>query len=209
MDEEIIGKINSRLLLDTATSGGLYPGNLYILEENGSLEKERFIRDSINWETLKQRYEELYGDKKDKPSKTRFDNDFQKNLAEKVKFVKLEVTPLCDFLQRKMTVSRTILGFLCPPKISMHIGNENIEFGMLDKKKPLIKQKAEFLHTSPMFEYDNNLYFLVLDFRYFSSVPLTEIRDEKPIFRLRKEILSEIQIKLSSHINRTGVLYLG
>jgi len=49
---------------------------------------------------------------------------------------------------------------------------------------------------------------MILDFRYFTSVKADELKGKNVLFRIRKELLSDIQIKLSSHINRTGVLYL-
>lgn len=197
--------------ISTDTDNIYYPGNVYLVEDDEeNIYKEQLIRDSINWIAIKQKYDELYGKMDETPeiSKNKFRFAFKKQLIQKVKFVKLEITPLCDFVQKKSILSRIVFGFLCPQKTSMRINDKNIEFIIADKKKPLIKQKTQFLYISPVFEYNNDLYFLVFDFRYFTSIPIEEIQNESPVFRLRKELFTDIQTKLASHINRPGILYL-
>jgi len=55
----------------------------------------------------------------------------------------------------------------------------------------------------------NDNYFLLLDFRFFTSIGKDEINDSvQPLFRIRQNLLTEIQSKLSHHINRQGLLYL-
>ena len=71
-----------------------------------------------------------------------------------------------------------------------------------------IKKHALFLYVSPAIHYKGKDYKMILDFRYFTSVKADELKSTDVLFRIRKELLSDIQIKLSSHINRTGVLYL-
>jgi len=71
-----------------------------------------------------------------------------------------------------------------------------------------IKKHALFLYVSPAIHYKGKDYRMILDFRYFTSVKTDELKSTDVLFRIRKELLSDIQIKLSSHINRTGVLYL-
>jgi len=109
-----------------------------------------------------------------------------------------EVTPLCDFLQEKIKLYRVIEGFIIPEKYK---DEQNIYHDVKIKK-------AEFIYKTPVFTYKNEIYRLILDFKYFSSKTKDELKNFSPIFRLRKELLNDIQIKLSSHINRTGILFI-
>lgn len=174
VNEEIIGKLNTSLLLDTTTRSEVYPGNIYEEEQDAEI-----IKDILNVN----------------------DNDPLVSIKNISKVVSLEVSPLCDFVQKKMRKSRLLKGVILPEKIPCGNGST---FNIWNK----IKQKAAYIYTSPVFYYSNQLYKIVFDFRYFSSVPITEIQNKSPVFRLRKEILTDIQIKLASHISRTGVLYL-
>ena len=206
VDIQIIGKINTKLLFDMNVSSMLYPGNVYKLEDlpplRNMVDKKKVVKDAINWNTLKQIYDENYKDLG--ISRNKFNQEFEEAVTQKAEFVYLEVTPICDFVQSKMTLSRLVLGTLYPVSLSLTINDEE----KTHEQKPLIKQRTEFLYISPIFEYKNDFYFIVFDFRYFTSITADQIKDKNPIFRLRKELLSDLQIKLSSHINRTGVLYL-
>lgn len=101
------------------------------------------------------------------------------------------VTPICDYAQKNKINDRIVNGLLIPHKY--------LEY---------IESNSEAIYTLPIvFEVDSKEYVLVIDFRYFETC---DIESEKvtPIFRLRQEILSEIQSKLSRHINRQGILIL-
>lgn len=174
VNEEIIGKLNTSLLLDTTIRSEIYPGNIYEEEQD-----EEIIKDILNVN----------------------DNDCLVSIKNISKIISLEVSPLCDFVQKKMRKSRLLKGVLLPKEVPCSSGDT---FNIWNR----IKQKAAYIYTSPVFYYSNQVYKIVFDFRYFSSVSITEIQNKSPVFRLRKEILTDIQIKLASHISRTGVLYL-
>jgi len=169
VEDNVIGKINSKLLVDTSKLDGLYPGNVY------KIDAKEHIKNSLNTSI-----------------------DEEKKIESESLPVIIEVSPLCDFTQDKMELSRIVKGFLCP--IAVQINGATIQ----TYKK--LKSKAFFLYISPVIEYSGKLYRLVIDFRYFSAEPKNEINKNTPIFRLRKDILVDIQTKLSSHINRPGVL---
>lgn len=172
VEVNIIGKINSKLLLDTSKLDGLYPGNVYELNE------KTHIKESFNTSNTKE-IEEI--ESKSIP-------------------VIIEVSPFCDFVQKKMKLSRVVKGFLCP--IEVQINETTIQ---TDKK---LKMEACFLYITPVIEYKEKLYKLVINFRHFSAKSINEVNENKAIFRLRKDILIDIQTKLSSHINRPGVLFV-
>ena len=169
--EEVKVKINSRILIDTAPRNELYPGNVY-KDQNADV---TFIKEILN-----ENREDVLG-----------------SIAENSISIFVEVTPICDFVQRKAKMNRVIKGVLIPDSAGTNTG--------IWRK---IKKHALFLYVSPAIHYKGKDYRMILDFRYFTSVKTDELKSTDVLFRIRKELLSDIQIKLSSHINRTGVLYL-
>jgi len=169
--EEVKVKINSRILIDTAPRNELYPGNVY-KDQNAEV---TFIKEILN-----ENREDVLG-----------------SIAENSISIFVEVTPICDFVQRKAKMNRVIKGVLIPDSAGTNTGIWR-----------RIKKHALFLYVSPTIHYKGKDYRMILDFRYFTSVKADELKGKNVLFRIRKELLSDIQIKLSSHINRTGVLYL-
>ena len=211
VEEDVKGKINSRLILDKSGLDGLYPGNVYEIKNNDLLQK--IIYDSIYPEKLLKEFAYMKGvnldvilDKnkkiknKYKPEFKRFFKKIRDTIKDNSILVQTEVSPLCDFTQNKMKLSRIVKGFLCP--IEVQINGTTIQ----TYKK--LKSSAHFLYISPVIEHEEKLYRLVIDFRYFSANSIDEINENTPIFRLRKDILIDIHTKLSSHINRPGVLFV-
>lgn len=105
----------------------------------------------------------------------------------------LNVTPLCDTVQGKVVFHRLIRGILVVP--------------FKDMKKAFNNNDAIFV--SPSFTFDKKDYCIVIDFRQFFTLnQLGKSKNRKSIFRVRQQLLAEIQSKLSRHINRQGILYL-
>ncbi|APF17523.1 hypothetical protein Calab_2006 [Caldithrix abyssi DSM 13497] len=170
LSNEVKGKINFRILADTSTYEKVYPGIVYKVH---SLESS-FMSDILN------------------------ENDDKRlNLIIRGSIpVLIEVSPVCDFVQNKMRMSRMIKGVLLPDSV------EN--YNSVWRK---IKKSASFLYVSPVIYYGNSVFRMVLDFRYFTSEPLSN-QERETIFRIRKDILNDIQTRLAFHVNRTGVLFL-
>jgi len=171
VEEGIKGKINSKLIIDGSGLGGFYPGNVYKIDENN------YINEALNTSNIGEINE-------------------IKNMS--IPII-VEVSPLCDFVQDKIKLSRIVKGFLCPIEVQID--------GTAIKTYKKLKSNAYFLYISPVIEYNEKPYRLVIDFRYFSAKSIDE-NGNRLIFRLRKDILSDIQTKLSSHINRPGVLFI-
>jgi len=174
-EPHLIGKINSRLILDKASWDKLYPGNVYLIDNDS--EKEKIIENCTYNVPEKQKEE----------------------LIKKSKLIMMEVSPICDFVQKKIEYNYFIKGFLCPYKIS-------IEGRCKEMTKCLKNKNTKFLYISPIIEYEEKPYLLVLNFHYFFSIGKKV--SNKAIFRIRKELLIDIQAKLSAYINRPGVLFL-
>jgi hypothetical protein len=119
-----------------------------------------------------------------------------KKIKEEIKkaWVKLAVvvTPVCDYVQKENKIyDRIVKGLLVP-----------YEF------RNFIDERSEAVYILPIsINYSGKQYILILDFRYFSTTDLS-VEKATPIFRLRQELLAEIQSKLARHINRQGILFL-
>jgi hypothetical protein len=114
-----------------------------------------------------------------------------KDIREHLLNVIINVTPLCDFIQKKQKIDRLARGILIESRFRKNLDD-----------------KSEALFFSPDFQHNNRAYFLVLDFRYFFTDDIQSTGNIAPIFRLRQQILSEIQSKLARHISRQGILFL-
>ncbi len=106
--------------------------------------------------------------------------------------MELNISPMCDYAQGKMPCCRIVPGFFIPEKF------ENI-----------IKKNNAFNYIAdPKINIDEVNYILVLDFRYLYSISESILKNKKSSLKLRQLLLADIQLKLGSHINRAGVLYL-
>jgi len=119
-----------------------------------------------------------------------------KRIKEEIKksWVKLAivVTPVCDYVQKENKIfDRIVKGVLIP-----------IEF------KDFVEDKSEAVYILPFsINHNNKAYIMILDFRYFVTLDLISEK-VTGLFRIRQELLSEIQSKLARHINRQGILFL-
>ena len=124
----------------------------------------------------------------------------RKSIANNAMLIQIEVSPLCDYLQGKLKLSRFVYGVLMPASVDINGNKVNVN--------DLLNKHALYMYVSPLIKYEKNLYRIVVDFRYFKAENSAIWKGKQPLFRLRKEILNDIQIRLSSHINRLGILYL-
>lgn len=116
----------------------------------------------------------------------------RKEIRESWKKIYFVVTPLCDYVQAKSYNVRVVKGML--------IKAEHISF---------IDEKSEAIFISPKFKYGQEKYAIVLHFRYFFTSPGGNgVKGLSTLFRVRQQLLSEIQSKLARHVSRQGVLFL-
>jgi len=177
IDAKISAIINTKLLcVMSGKSGKPEPGNVYELDVLNTADKDK-IKVKIN---------ELFNSK-GKISKYKKKNKLYRQL----KHVFLEVSPVCDYAQKKWRVHRVLPGLLWPHEHEARI------------------KKAEFyIYKTPLFEIKGNLYRLVLDLRHLGSLNFSELQNKKPLFRIRHELLVDIQAYTARHINRPGVTSL-
>lgn len=101
------------------------------------------------------------------------------------------VTPACDYAQKKNEYDRIVQGVILEAEFQQYIN-----------------KSSEAIYISPIFEYDSRKSIIVLNFRYFKTDKLRDEDEKLFLFRMRTSLLSEIQSKLSRHINRQGIMNL-
>ena len=107
----------------------------------------------------------------------------------------LNVTPLCDTVMGKIVCHRLVRGIIVSSDIA----------------QPKDFHQNDAVYISPEFlSIDGEeTIFLTLDFRHFFTLDtLAKSKNRNPLFRIRQQLLAEIQSKLSRHVNRQGILFL-
>lgn len=174
------------------------PGSILLYSQKTEINIDKII----DFRKLKQEAKEkLLIDNPD-ISKKRLDKDSTSNAfrSKKKIFDQIEenslntaivVTPVCDYAQENNVYDRVVKGILIPIELCEHI----------------VKNDAIFMLPFPIIHEEAD-YYLVLDFRYFITTDLSKEEDIKGLFRVRQELLSEIQSKLARHISRQGILLI-
>lgn len=100
--------------------------------------------------------------------------------------IRAEVSPACDWAQKKWRMHRFVKGMLWPQSHGAAI------------------RHADYLYVTPPFEWKGKGYHAILDLRhlYASAIRATIPRR---IFTFRNELLVDIQQKLAHHISRPGI----
>jgi hypothetical protein len=200
-DKETIYSVNRKLLISEEKSTADYSGT--VVHDTDPQTDDVFKELQNNCFDRKMIAEEI-GAASAEEDRTEDNNTKLKKLIEKEcskkrteirkswKKIYFVTTPLCDFVQRKCYNSRVIKGML--------IKAEYLDY---------IDQRSEAIFVSPKFKFDKDTYVLILHFRYFFTAPVnTEDERRQPLFRVRQQLLSEVQSKLARHISRQGILFI-
>jgi len=189
-----IKAINEKLNISRSSNSISESGNVVVLKENEPLFKD-LLNKAISFFGFKNRM------RLEKPNiaddvlsreATKEHKRIKKEVKEKWLKVGLIVTPVCDFAQNNKYFDRVVNGLLIP-----------FEY------KGYIESNSEAVYTLPIsIVEDEKDYLLVIDFRYFETCKLTDENTGKVLFRIRQELLAEVQSKLARHINRQGILFL-
>jgi hypothetical protein len=183
----------------------VFPGNVYE-HQNEEIEQPPFnalIADSLFIPLVASEFFELKNQREPGNPKeyNDFKNDnnkayktFEKEKRDQIKlssrFVSIEVSPICDFAQKKWKLNRICPAILWNADFALYLG------------------KSDNLYVSPLLLIDDVSYNLIIDLRYFSSHPFNIFKESKPIFNLKHSFLTDIQSLLSRHINRPGITSL-
>lgn len=126
-------------------------------------------------------------------------NTFQPKFVDDIlntnpKTIKVDLTPICDYSQDK-GYTRLLSGILVPGKY---------------KAKEIKKNTTPiFIYDlCPVLEIESDYYYIVFDFRYFKALKQEYIKEhfQKPNYKIRSQLLNDLQAGLSNHINRPGIV---
>jgi len=112
-------------------------------------------------------------------------------MKSKPKLLELDITPRCDYAQDKGYV-RLLSGIMLPDKF---IGGT------------YFKANKFSYRDCPVMTINKEDHYLLFDYRLFSSLTTAEIkkRSIEPKYRIRHELVVDIQASFSNHVNRFGV----
>lgn len=169
LSNEVRAKINSKLHLFSKanTTEVLEQGNVYIY---------RYRKDDIAKILSKDKYGNAATRK-------------QEIIDSKPKLIKLDLTPVCDYAQKKGYV-RLLHGLLLDHTFFADI-----------------TASEQYYYKTPVFEWNGRIVFMLFDFRFVHTLSEQEI--EKSVnflkFKLRREICTDIQSQLANQVNRPGI----
>ena len=194
---DFTSKLNSKFLISKDTHNNELTGSIYKVSKTKHPYVD-ILNDCIEADKLNP-FIKAYNEGKTKPEeqvdkKNYIKRRFRKHVTENIFIpIELNITPLCDIVQKKEKYYRLIPGMLI--RSDYH---------------SCLKRSSERDFQSPVFYLDNynSSYKLVLDYRFFHSSLKKEMNKLDKIFTLRKNFVDDIQLKLSNHVSRLGVLNL-
>ena len=150
-------KLNTKLLLHDIIDDSINPGNVYYIEEI-SLGNEMLSSFKI-----------------------------EKENYPKVTVVEIEVSPSCDYAQKKQKRHRFLTGIMYKAEMTLNL-------------------KADYYQCSPPLLWENEVYSLAVDFRYFRTEKLSYLKNKKAAFGLNLLLLQSFKENFAKHAVRTGIL---
>ncbi|MBB6128630.1 hypothetical protein [Mucilaginibacter lappiensis] len=191
---ETIYTINKKLLLSDDKEPFEYSGAV-TEDQNPKSDKvfEELLNNAFNRKVAERELaNDEDGTERTKKALGKAVSDLRQEIRASWKKVYFVITPLCDYVQSKYYNVKTIKGIVIKAKYIKYI-----------------EDKSEAVFISPKFQFDGETYVIVLHFRYFfTSGGSKNVKHLVPLFRVRQQLLAEIQSKLARHINRQGILYL-
>lgn len=207
-DSLFASKINNMLhLVKDNTVESICPGSMALPLETiksteFSLSDSETLRTYLKYDFFTERYESLI--------RGAFEYNENQLIEDIIKdsgyYVELNVTPPCDYAQDKMVLCRILPGILFSidemyPKIKKGQGK-------LEYIRKFLKHADYLFQSDFSIEINNKRYMLILDFRYLYGLSKERVNKVKSHYRIKDKLLNDIQVKLSGHVNRVGLLYL-
>lgn len=178
---------SSFLLIRKGMPRRLQPGNMYKFTDvferikcerkDCYYNKTRLTKNEIVKEFFK-------GDLKTYPQK--------KMLIRQVVPILIEITPECDYTQKKWRNAKMILGVMWPKSLG--------ENSAASEKLKL----SDFLYRPVPIEYNDKIYCMTFNAHHLFNVSFKLFSAVQPILKARKEFLVDIQHWFSKHMSRPG-----
>ncbi|WP_286829060.1 MULTISPECIES: hypothetical protein [Kordiimonas] len=173
--------INTRLLIDMVVPSYVQPGNVYEKKVPHWNRRRSLLKNYFNRKPNKN------GVINRATGEVAIDNDE----VSRFKFVELEVTPICDYAQKKWVKYRLLPGVLIPREYAKDFA-----------------PGVSIYKDIPPFQLDGEEYHLILDFKLLKSTDMKHHTSEAPIFRLRGDVASSVLSRMASHANRVGLTFV-
>jgi len=172
LDETINAKINSKLHLVTSSpTSEITPGFVFELKETDNIIKT---------------YDELF------TKEAKRNNNDQ---IGQMKKICIEISPQCDYAQKKWQCHRILPGILCP---------ENA-FKLINGKG----KNSDFIYATPPLWINDGIYRLIFNIHNFQAVHFTFFKEPTTkITQIRNDLLFDLQKKVGQHIQRFGMVTL-
>lgn len=125
-------------------------------------------------------------------SKNAIKDKIDEIMKSKPKLVELDITPRCDYAQTK-GYTRLLSGIMLEDKFS---------------NKQYFKKDIELSYRKcPVMTIRNKNSYFLFDYRFFKSLRTAEIKERRLAskYRIRHELVVDIQASFSNHVNRFGV----
>lgn len=223
-DNEYSSLINNKLLLSEVTHNGSVPGSIFFIDEEFEEKMRGLIikRDKIksNSHMPKDAKEKALKSEDNKIKEFEEREKFNKidktynqiingiitgpeseekdklrtHISEKSINIELNISPLCDYAQEKMPFVRLLPGLLI-----------EIDLKGIDD---LIEHNPYNYISDGSIRFKGKDYYFLFDFRFLYSRLEPEVRIRISNHKLRHQLLSDIQLRLGNHINRSGVIYV-
>ncbi len=221
-DNQYSSLINNKLLLSESFRNGSIPGCVFFIDEEFEVKRKELVakRDKVNSnpripeaakkEALKSENKKIkeFDENTNRAKKifksivnglitgeeSKEKDELRKNITEKSICIELNISPLCDYAQEKMPFVRLLPGLLL--------------------ESELIQGDDLIMHNSYNYFSDGNInlnekdYHLLFDFRFLYSKPESVLKTRDSYYKLRHQLLSDVQLRLGNHINRSGVIYI-
>ena len=206
-DFEIDAKINTRIHVAQCSDSTVVPGNVYeSWDASASKTLSEMVRDCLDPEPIRLAYldaKRAAGVETSKDGQLIEEHKkaiFKEISAQTEEIIRnskcclVEVSPICDHAQKKWRRHRLL------PCIVWQTSYVDC-----------LKKNADFLFVTPRI-YNTSCspatFHFVFDFRHFHACSFDEAKNRKPLFRLRKDLIIEIQSRLTRHVSRPGILSL-
>ncbi len=155
--------LNTSLHLELNPTNDHLPGNIFEINISDQANKKEFL-------------------------KTYF-KSFEYDYIDKVQFIELEISPICDYAQKKWKKSRLISGIIFPSELD-------------------VISRDHFYQVEPNFFLNSINCKIVFDCHLFKALDIGIVESREVKYRLKRELLLDIIAKVSSHVNRPGISFV-
>lgn len=198
VNEKIAGVVNSKFMISQNTQAQVYPGNVYSeADEKRILEAKKSFHERLEPSKIEKIAKEELQKKQTEVTEINLAQEkeqVEKKFSDEAKYVFVDVTPICDHAQGNSKNHRVAQGFL--------LKNDHFSQKIMKKSRNDIGFYVSSLIHLDQF---NGLFVLVIDFRRVMTLDLGALDGKQPLFRLRSEMLFDIQHRIGVHFTRPGV----